>query len=562
MSLTDSDKAKLADIAQERKQRELKQAKLVADKYIAADGGKPQVVSDVADVAPVPEGKRGTVEQGAVLLDDTEAFLGRFVIYPSEHARVAHVLWIAHAHLMDVWDSTPRLAFLSPEPSSGKTRALEISELLVPLPVEAVNVSPAYLFRKVGSDEGLPTILYDEIDTVFGPKAKENEEIRGLLNAGHRRGAVAGRCVVQGNTVKTEEIPAYCAVALAGLGWLPDTILSRSIIVRMRKRKPGETIKPFRRRSYEKEGHVLRDRLSCWATSMESGLIGVWPSMPQGIEDRNADIWEALLAVADAAGGEWPKRARAAAIALVNAAREVEPSLGVRLLADLKTVFGEANEMPTEAILHALHALKESPWNDLKGKPLNDRGLAHRLKQYEVKPKVIRVGDSTPRGYTREDLYDAWERYVPALPPSPPGGSATSATDATVGKSPSLFSDEFVADGGERSATELHASATGEKVAANVADLMMNVADDVADKCEKNTNKTKLVSDVADVALLAGGERDQRVCSQCGAGPSTEPPGDPPTIKVMNGKAEAVWLHDEPCRKFWLKDHPSDRVAQ
>src|SRR5690606_16155993 len=100
---------------------------------------------------------------------------------------VAHALWIAHAHLMDVWDSTPRLAVLSPEPGSGKSRVLEVSELLVPRAVEAVNVTPAYLFRKVSAPDGRPTILYDEIDTVFGPKAKDNEEIRGLLNAGHRK---------------------------------------------------------------------------------------------------------------------------------------------------------------------------------------------------------------------------------------------------------------------------------------------------------------------------------------------------------------------------------------
>ena len=131
------------------------------------------------------------------LLDDVHAFLGRFVAYPSEAAHVAHTLWIAHTHLMDAWESTPRIAFLSPEPGSGKTRALEVTELLVPSPVEAVNVTPAYLFRKVGDQKGAPTILFDEIDTVFGPKAKDNEEIRGLLNAGHRRGAVAGRCVVR-----------------------------------------------------------------------------------------------------------------------------------------------------------------------------------------------------------------------------------------------------------------------------------------------------------------------------------------------------------------------------
>jgi hypothetical protein len=103
------------------------------------------------------------------------AFLGRFVSYPSDHAHVAHSLWCLHTHLMDRWDSTPRLAFLSAEPASGKTRALEITELLVPSPVAAVNV-------------------------------------------------------------ETEEIPAYAAVAMGGLGWLPDTILSRSVIIRMRRR--------------------------------------------------------------------------------------------------------------------------------------------------------------------------------------------------------------------------------------------------------------------------------------------------------------------------------------
>jgi Protein of unknown function (DUF3631) len=250
------------------------------------------------------------------LLDAVYQFTGRFVAYPSEDAHVAHVLWIAHTHLMDAWESTPRLAFLSPEPASGKTRALELSELLVPNAVEAVNVSPAYLFRKVGDDEAKPTILYDEIDTVFGPKAKENEEIRGLLNAGHRRGAVAGRCVVRGKNVTTEEISAYCAVALAGLGWLPDTILTRAVIIRMRRRAPNEKVTPFRRRVHAPEGHALRSRLAAWAEKMVDLLTASRPEMPPGIEDRNADVWEPLLAIADAIGGDWPERARVAAVSL------------------------------------------------------------------------------------------------------------------------------------------------------------------------------------------------------------------------------------------------------
>ena len=154
---------------------------------------------------------------GQRVISEVYAFLGLFVSYPSEHTRVAHALWCLHTHLMDRWESTPRLAFLSAEPASGKTRALEITELLVPNPVAAVNVSPAYLFRKVGSKEGV-TLLYDEIDTVFGPKARDNEELRGLLNAGHRKGAVAGRCVVHGKTVLNGRNPRVCCRRTGRLG--------------------------------------------------------------------------------------------------------------------------------------------------------------------------------------------------------------------------------------------------------------------------------------------------------------------------------------------------------
>ena len=251
------------------------------------------------------------------MMDTVHEFLGRFVAYPSEHAHNAHALWCVHAHLMQLWDTTPRIAFLSPEPASGKSRALEVTELLVPNPVLAVNVSPAYLFRKVAGENGLPTILFDEIDTVFGPKAKDNnEEIRGLLNAGHRRGAVAGRCVVRGTTVGTEDIPAYAAVALAGLGWLPDTILSRAVIIRMGRRHVGERIEPFRRRIHAADGTRIRSRVETWAQKQPTEL-NKWPDLPPGVDDRDADIWEPLVAVADMVGGDWPKRARAAAVALI-----------------------------------------------------------------------------------------------------------------------------------------------------------------------------------------------------------------------------------------------------
>jgi hypothetical protein len=317
---------------------------------------------------------------------------------------------------------------LSPEPGSGKSRALEVSELLVPRPVEAINVTPAYLFRKVGSDDGRPTILFDEVDTIFGPKAKsDNEDIRGLLNAGHRKHGVAGRCVVRGKNIETEEIPAYCAVALAGLGDLPDTILTRSVIVRMRRRAPGEVIEPFRRRVHLPEGEALRLRLECWTASVQEAMADARPDMPAGITDRAADVWEALLAVADAAGGDWPERARVAAVALVADAKRETPSLRIRLLSDIRHVFGARDAISTEELIKCLCAIDESPWGDLRGKPIDARSLAHRLGTYGVKSKVVRIGDHTPRGYARTDLWDAWQRYLSV----PPIDAATSATSAT-----------------------------------------------------------------------------------------------------------------------------------
>src|SRR6516165_6181307 len=284
---------------------------------------------------PVP------VADGAAVLDNVYGYLGRFVRYPSDHARIAHTLWCAHTHMMSAWESTPRIAFLSAEPESGKTRGLEASEPLLSNPISTVNASASYLFRKAGDDENGPvTVLFDEIDTIFGPKAKEHEDIRGFINAGHRRGATYGRCVVHGTIVTTEDTPVYSAVAVAGLGWLPDTLLARSIIIRMRRRLRTEPVEPYRCRDHAPQAKEIGSRLAGWASTVIEVAKGMRPEMPAGVEDRAADCWEPLLVVADLAGGEWPKLAREAAAALVAAGQNQTPvSLYLRLLGDVRTVF-------------------------------------------------------------------------------------------------------------------------------------------------------------------------------------------------------------------------------
>ncbi|MER6517325.1 DUF3631 domain-containing protein [Streptomyces sp. NPDC001553] len=379
---------------------------------------------------------------GAALLNEVEAFHRRFNIFPREAAYVAVALWDAHAHLLDAFDSTPRIAFLSPEPGSGKSRALEVMETLVPNKMAAVDASPSALFRSVAGVEGeRPTILYDEIDTVFGPKAGDNEQLRGFLNAGHRRGRLMYRCVGDGANQTVQGFPSYCAVAVAGLGSLPDTILTRSVIVRMRRRAPNESVEPFRLGTHEPQGNVIRDRLAVWADQVREQVKGAWPTMPEGVTDRPADVWEPLLAVADAAGGDWPERARAACVELVNASQiDDKASLGIRLLTDLRDhVLVGLDKLPTIAVLDRLNALEDAPWADMEGKPLDSRRLSKMLKEYRtgtdepIVSRNIRTSGGILKGYYAVDLLDAWTRYC-----SPPQSAATSATPLQPSSQPVL----------------------------------------------------------------------------------------------------------------------------
>jgi hypothetical protein len=311
-----------------------------------------------------------------------------------------------------------------------------VFELLVPEPMHAVNCTSAALFRAVASKR--PTLLFDEADTYFGPRVRsDHEELRGLVNAGHRRGAVAYRVVGEGKSMDVRAFPAFAAVALAGIGDLPDTILDRAVVIRMRRRAPDERVTPFRLRKVKPRAAALRERLAAWSAAHFEALAGAEPEMPPGITDRPADVWEPLLAIADEMGGEWPARSRAAAVELEAVRQTATSSRGVQLLADLRAVFGAAgtDRIASEELCRRLAELEEAPWGDLRGRAIDPRGLAARLRPYGVRPKNVRIGENVPKGYTSEDLADAWSRYLPRE-------SATSATGYTVATEiPGLTSD-------------------------------------------------------------------------------------------------------------------------
>lgn len=388
-------------------------------------------INSKEDLPPEDIDGENTPPNGADLLDRVHRFLRRFICYPTPEAIIAHVLWILHTHLMDSWFTTPRFAVLSPEPGSGKSTVLELTALLVPRPILSVMSSPAYILRKIADQENRPTILYDEIDAIFGPQARGNEDLRAMVNAGYRRGATIGRCYGENGRVLTMDLSTYGAIALGGLGDLPGTIMSRSIVIRMRKRAHGETAEAFRPIRHEAEGQLLHDELIAWAASVAGMASIAEPILPDGIADRDSDVWSPLLVVADLAGGPWPALAREAALKFVRASEDGKSlSLGVELLIDMKRCFGEEDSLPTKTLLERLLADEEAPWGDLKGKKLDPRRLARMLRQFGVRSEGVRIGDATPKGYKREAFYDAWKRYLPV--PSENATSATSATDPKI----------------------------------------------------------------------------------------------------------------------------------
>jgi hypothetical protein len=366
---------------------------------------------------------------GALILAELRAILTRYVILPSAEAAVAVALWIAATHAQQSWAHAPRLVIRAPEKRCGKSRLLDIVEGTCHAPLITVNASPAAVYRAIGSDVP-PTLLVDEADTIFsGKNADNNEDLRGLLNAGHQRNRPAIRW--DSATRRLETIPTFAMAALAGIGAMPDTIEDRAVVIRMRRRAPGETVAPFRHRRDRPALTRMAATLAGWLAPHLAALEKAEPAMP--LEDRAADTWEPLIAVADLAGGAWPELARRAALALTADRDQAAVSDRIRLLTDCRTAFGTADALPTTTLITRLRADPEAPWCDHGPDGITARRLGILLADYDIRSANIRFGEpiGQVKGYYRADFTDAWARYCtesqgyPSQPsqPSPPSSA-------------------------------------------------------------------------------------------------------------------------------------------
>ena len=378
------------------------------------------------DARAKPKPKReGPAPPTATLLARVRALLRRYLVLPSEHAERALALWVLHTWAFDGARITPYLFIRSAEPESGKTRVLEVLRLLCRTAKRASTITEAALYQAV--EAWKPTLLLDEVDQVFTGRSEREMALCAVLNDGYELGGTALRGTQE---MEPREFSVFCPKAMSGIdtGRMPDTLRSRCIVITMKKRLPSEPVERFYPQDIAEQTEALRAALEHWADEHAEELAAYRPAPIMEISDRTDEAWRLLLAIAALAGDDWPARARAAVIALAKANVAEDAGHGHLLLVALRRVFDqEGSPLASKTICQALNADEELPFGGYsKDAGVSPRTLAKLLRPYGVKPKVVRVGVETPRGYERDQFAEAWERYD-AQTPSPQAQQAQQA---------------------------------------------------------------------------------------------------------------------------------------
>jgi len=339
------------------------------------------------------------------LLDTLEEILHSFLVFSSRHDAKAIALWIIHTHCIDAANISPILNITSPEKRCGKSTLLAVLRRLVYRPLIASNISTAAIFRSI--EKWSPTLLIDEADSFM----RENEELRGVINSGHTRElAYTLRCV--GDKHEPTRFSTWGAKVIAGIGRQADTIEDRSVCIQLRRKLSHEKKDQLRDAPYGLFDELLRKCVR-FASDNITLLLEVKPSIPRELNDRSADNWYPLLAIATLAGASWSNSASEAGLALSGT--EASSSVSVELLQDIKNIFNakRVERIWTAELLEALYTFPEAPWSTYnRGRNLTDRQLGRKLSEFKINSKDIRFGGKIRKGYELKDFEDTFERYL------------------------------------------------------------------------------------------------------------------------------------------------------
>jgi putative DNA primase/helicase len=362
-------------------------------------GGRPLVFTK-PDPSPQPV-------DGAELLDELTSTIRSFIVMP-EVAQHAVALWIVHSYVFGTMMVTPRLVVKSAQKRCGKTTLLLLLEALCARTLSSASISPASVYRVV--ELAQPTLLIDEGDVFIN----DNPELRALLAAGYLRGAQTTRVV--GEAHEPRQFSCWSPAAIATIKPLHDTLEDRSIVVALERKVRGEKVTRLRIDRLQQMA-PLTSKIQRWSDDNITALEQADPDVPEALNDRAADCWRILVAVAECAGGEWPERARKAALKLSSDNEDIE-TVATMLLADLRDLFEASghDELFTAEIIGALIRMEERPWAEYgePPRPFSRTQLARLLRPFKVKPKNVRRAGTQQqaKGYELKQLEELFKRYL------------------------------------------------------------------------------------------------------------------------------------------------------
>jgi len=297
-----------------------------AGRLVAAAFNLPDTEDDPP--LPLPDAEPwGEPVDGAALLTEITALIKLYVALPA-HAPESLAAFALTTHAVDAFNAASYLFLSSPTPECGKTRLLEVLELVVRRPWRPAILTGPVLFR--GIEQYEPTLLLDEAEVVRG-RGDAADNVRAVLHVGYRRGAVIERCV--GEDFELRAFRTFGFKVFACIGDLPGTLLSRCIVIPMRRRGPDEPVGRFAARELEARRVELQRRCRRWAADHLEALRIARPELPDCLSDRKTEIWEPMLEVGLVEGGGWYNRLREAAEGL-HAAHQHGDDVGVQLLVD------------------------------------------------------------------------------------------------------------------------------------------------------------------------------------------------------------------------------------
>jgi putative DNA primase/helicase len=474
---------------------------------------------------------------GAELLIDMERVFTRYGFLPTG-ASVALPLWALHAWTMDAGDISPFMVLVSPTKRCGKTTILIILYYVTPKSELASNISPSALFRYV--EDVRPTLLIDEADSFVG----DNDELRGILNSGHTKAAAhVIRSVEINGEHKARRFSTWAPKAIATIRELADTLQDRAVVITLQRKPRTAAIERLRKRDND-EFAILRQKAARWAKDNFEKLSDPDPKIPENLNDRAADNWRPMLAIADLAGGDWPRRAREAACVLSGDGHDTS-AINVDLLADIQAAFGESDIITSADLVAALVTDLERPWATWgKGaKPLTQNQLARLLRPFCIISETVHpVGRPDAKGYKRSSFESAWAGYLPGQnpPPSPAGTfKASSRPNAAVAGITRYFQSVQKESPDVSKNVNLSNGHAGQN-----AWTVQNM--ESADEGDSATTWGK------EEPGNWGANGEPLCCAQC------DDPGEP--LYTCTTAEGVIPLHQE-CLKFWFKRHPQPRGA-